>query len=209
MVLGKIYPQGGILAYYPTAIALKWPTVLPGMLACRQPRAFRIWRSSRAPSDLFLMPLLFPLVFFLFALNARYNIGERHILPLYPFALLLAGGIWRSHPSQNKGRMGHPAIKAFLIFALCLNAADAPALRSRLLVILQHLPRSPAEQRWRLLTDSNLDRGQGLIALRNYQQQQPNEALHLAWLSAPWSCTLRDSGPPAFWTTTNPRERWS
>ena len=140
--LGKIYPQGGILAYYPTAIALKWPTVLLVLLVAGL--CLRIWRSSRAPSDLFLM-LLFPLVFFLFALNARYNIGERHILPLYPFALLIAGGIWRSHPSQNKGRMGHPAVKAFLIFALCLNAADALRYAPDYLVILQHL-RSPAEQ---------------------------------------------------------------
>ena len=37
---------------------------------------------------------------------------------------------------------------------------------------------------WRLLTDSNLDWGQGLIALRNYQQQHPNEALHLAYFGS-------------------------
>ena len=62
--------------------------------------------------------LLFPLVFLLFALNAKYNIGERHILPLYPFALLLAGGIWQRARTSNLG-------KALIILALCLNAVDA------------------------------------------------------------------------------------
>ena len=37
---------------------------------------------------------------------------------------------------------------------------------------------------WRLLTDSNLDRGQGLIALRDYQQQHPDEPLHLAYFGS-------------------------
>ena len=99
--LGKIYPNGGILAYYPVAIALKWPTVLLVMLLLSI--GFGLRRKSCAPGDLLLM-MLFPLVFFLFALNAKYNIGERHILPLYPFALLLAGGIWQFHPSQKMGK---------------------------------------------------------------------------------------------------------
>lgn len=177
-LLGKIYPQGGISAYYPVAIALKWPTVLLLLLVAGL--CLRIWRNSCSPSDLFLM-LLFPLVFFLFALNAKYNIGERHILPLYPFALLIAGGIWRSHPSQNKGRMGHPAVKVVLIFALCLNAADA--LRYAPDYLYFNIFVRP-QNSWRLLTDSNLDWGQGLIALRNYQLQHPDEPLHLAYFGS-------------------------
>ena len=37
---------------------------------------------------------------------------------------------------------------------------------------------------WRLLTDSNLDWGQGLIALRSYQQQHPNQGLQLAYFGS-------------------------
>jgi hypothetical protein len=33
---------------------------------------------------------------------------------------------------------------------------------------------------WRLLTDSNLDWGQGLIALRQYEQNHPGETIHAA-----------------------------
>lgn len=183
--LGKIYPQGGILAYYPVAMALKWPTVLLVLLVASL--WLRIWRHSDSPSDLLLM-LIFPLVFFVFALNAKYNIGERHILPLYPFALLVAGGIWRSHPSQHKGRMADPSAhgsnlaKALIIFALCLNAADALRYAPDYLSYFNVFVRP--QNSWRLLTDSNLDWGQGLIALRHYQQQHPNEPQQLAYFGS-------------------------
>jgi hypothetical protein len=181
--LGKIYPQGGLLAYYPIAIALKWPTVLLVLLAAAL--VARVWRSSGARGDLFLM-LLFPLLFFLFALNATYNIGERHILPLYPFALLVAGGVWQSHPSQNEGSMGHPhsstRAKVILILTLCLNAADTMRYAPDYLSYFNIFVRP--QNSWRLLTDSNLDWGQGLIGLRNYQQQHPDEPLQLAYFGS-------------------------
>jgi len=37
---------------------------------------------------------------------------------------------------------------------------------------------------WRYLTDSNLDWGQGLIALREYEFQHPSEQLHLAYFGS-------------------------
>ncbi len=40
------------------------------------------------------------------------------------------------------------------------------------------------ENSWGLLTDSNLDWGQGLIALREYEQQHPSETLHLAYFGS-------------------------
>ncbi len=170
--LGKIYPQGGILAYYPVAMALKWPTVLLLLLAAGL--FLRIWRSSSFRSDLLLL-LLFPLTFFLFALNAKYNIGERHILPLYPFALLVAGGVWERARTSSAARV-------ILILALCLNAADGLRYAPDYLSYFNVLVRP--QNSWRLLTDSNLDWGQGLIALRNYQQQHPGQPLHLAYFGS-------------------------
>jgi len=170
--LGKLYPHGGILAYYPVAIALKWPTVF--LLFLVAGLCLRIWRTSRAPSDLLLM-MLFPVVFFAFALNAKFNIGERHILPLYPFALLLAAGIWERARASNLA-------KGVVILLLCLNAADALRYAPDYLAYFNVFVRP--QNRWRLLTDSNLDWGQGLIALRNYQQQHPNEPFHLAYFGS-------------------------
>ena len=168
-LLGRIYPNGGTKLYYLAAIPLKWPTIL--LLLCVLSLVLGIRRTSRAFHDLLLM-LTFPLLYFVFALTSRYNIGERHILPLYPFVLLLAGGVWEH---ARKSRVA----KTLVVLALCLNAADslryAPDYLSYFNVFVK------PQNTWRLLTDSNLDWGQGLIALRKYQHEHPNEILHLVY----------------------------
>jgi hypothetical protein len=167
--LGQIYPNGGTKLYYPVAILLKWPPIL--VVLCVLGLVVGVRNASGNPGDLLLM-LTFPLLYFAFALSSTYNIGERHILPLYPFALLVAGGIW------EYARKSHIA-KTLVVLALCLNAADvmryAPDYLSYFNITVK------PQESWQLLTDSNLDWGQGLIALRNYEQQHPNETLHLAY----------------------------
>ncbi len=170
--LGTIYPYSGILAYYPVAIALKWPTALLTLLVAGL--CVRVWKKSRCPADLLLLSL-FPLVFFVFALDSKFNIGERHILPLYPFWLLIAGGIWERARRSRTGR-------TLVILALCLNTADALRYAPDYLAYFNVFVRPQTS--WRLLTDSNLDWGQGLIALRNYQRQHPDEPLHLAYFGS-------------------------
>jgi hypothetical protein len=66
--------------------------------------------------------------------------------------------------------------------ALCLNAADAlryaPDYLSYFNVFVK------PQNSWQLLTDSNLDWGQGLLSLRRYEQQHPGEMLHLAYFGS-------------------------
>ncbi len=167
--LGQIYPTGGMKLYYPVAIVLKWPTVM--LLLFVLSLALGVRNTSRAPHDLLLM-LLFPAIYLAFALNSHYNIGERHILPLYPFALLIAGGIWEHARKSATAKM-------LLVLALCLNAADALRYAPDYLSYF-NIAVKP-QNSWQLLTDSNLDWGQGLIALRGYEQQHPGEVVHLAY----------------------------
>jgi len=101
---GKIYPTGGVALYYPAAIVLKWPTVLLALIVAALLLGVR--KVCRAPGDLLVM-CSFTLVFFLFALRSRYDIGERHILPLYPFALMIAGST-RDHVKARPARMESP-----------------------------------------------------------------------------------------------------
>ena len=108
-----------------------------------------IRKTCRAPGDLLIMSL-FGLVFLAFALQSRITIGERHLLPLYPFALLIAGGIWEHARRQR-------AASAILVVALCLNAADALRCAPDYLGYFNIFVRP--ENAWRLLTDSNLDCG--------------------------------------------------
>ncbi|HYV75868.1 MAG TPA: glycosyltransferase family 39 protein [Candidatus Binatia bacterium] len=186
---GKIYPTGGIKLYYLAAIALKWPTVLLALLLAALLMGVR--RVCRAPGDLLVM-CSFAVVFFLFAVRSRYDIGERHILPLYPFALTIAGSIWE-HVVALKARIGAEIPTWWgpkrinynvivLLLVLALNAADALRPAPDYLAYFNVLVRP--QNAWRFLTDSNLDWGQGLIAVREYEFKHLNEPAHLAYFGS-------------------------
>ena len=170
--LGKIYPTGGIKAYYPAAIVLKWPTVLLVLVLASLLMGVR--KTCRNPGDLLAM-CSFGVVFLFFAIQSKYDIGERHILPLYPFALLIAGAIWE-HLKARRAAM------IVLLVLLGLNAADALRCAPDYLTYFNTLVK-PSNS-WHYLTDSNLDWGQGLIALREYEQKHPNESLRLAYFGS-------------------------
>ncbi len=170
--LGNIYQKGGPRLYYPVAIALKWPTVL--LLLFFVSLMIGVRKTCRSPGDL-LITSLFGLIFLAFALQSKFAIGERHILPLYPFALLIAGGVWE-HARK------HRATAALVVLALCLNATDTLRYAPDYLAYFNVFVKP--ENSWRLLTDSNLDWGQGLLALHSYEQQHPSETLQLAYFGS-------------------------
>ena len=167
--LGEVSQRGGWKLYFPVVILLKWPTTVlllaAAMLALTARRRL-IW-----PVD-FRVLMLFPAVFFFFAVFSRINIGDRHILPIYPFVLLACAALWEYARRQR-------ALQALLVAAVLAQAADglryAPDYLSYFNVFVR------PERSYTLLSDSNLDWGQGLIALRRYEQQHPGEELHLAY----------------------------
>ncbi len=179
--LGRIYPNGGPALYFPVTIALKWPTVL--LLLFFASLLLGVRKTCRAPGDLLIISL-FGLLFLAFAVQSRITIGERHLLPLYPFALLIAGGIW------EHARPYRAAI-VVLMLALLLNAADALRYAPDYLAYFNIFVKP--ENSWQLLTDSSLDWGQGFNALRKYQQQHPAEPLYLAYFGSidPWVYGIR------------------
>jgi hypothetical protein len=109
------------------------------------------------------------------AIFARFNIGDRHVLPLYPFGLLFAAVVWEWARRKRAGM-------AVLTLLLLLNAADALRYAPGYLSYFNVFVR-PADS-YRLLTDSNLDWGQGLLALRQYQRDHPNEQIFLSYFGS-------------------------
>jgi len=169
--LGQVSRTGGWKAYYPVTILLKWPLLVvvlavAGFVLC-------LFGKIQAPG--FLIMASFPVLYSGLAIFAHFNIGERHVLPLYPFALLFAGAVWQ--------RFSHLRFGTALLFAmLALNAADvlryAPDYLSYFEIFV-----SPKTS-YRLLADSNLDWGQGLLALRKYQDEHPGEKISLAYFGS-------------------------
>src|SRR5689334_17826851 len=110
--LGQVSATGGWKTYYPVTMLLKTPTVIVILTLAVLFVALR--GKINIPSSVWLM-MSFPALYLGFAVFSRFNIGERHLLPLYPFALLLTAALWR----QARGRWN-----AVLIALVLLNAAD-------------------------------------------------------------------------------------
>ena len=167
-LLGRSY-AGGSRLYFPVVILLKWPTIVLGLFLAAagsmflshtpRPRDFAIWA-------------VFPVLYFLLAEFSKLNLGERYILPIYPFALLLCGSLWQ----LTKGRR---AVLAVLVAALTVHVGDG--LRYAPDYLSYFNPFVRAASSYKLLSDSNVDWGEGLIALRHYQQAHPKVPIHLAY----------------------------
>jgi 4-amino-4-deoxy-L-arabinose transferase-like glycosyltransferase len=169
--LGQVSQTGGWKAYYPVTILLKWPLIVIVLAAAGF--ALCLFGRIRAPG--FLIMASFPALYLGLAIFAHFNIGERHVLPLYPFALVFASAVWQRLSQLRFGT-------AVLIAMLVLNAADvlryAPDYLSYFDIFV-----SP-QNGFRLLADSNLDWGQGLLALRKYQVEHPREQISLAYFGS-------------------------
>jgi len=181
--LGEVSSHGGWKLYYPVVILLKWPTMVLGLSLTGLAIALgglirgsirRLLRKTSVPVDLWIMAS-FPALYMAMAIFARFNLGERHVLPMYPFAILFAAAVWE-WAGQKRG------IKALLILLAVLNAADALRFAPGYLSYFTPFVR-PADS-YRLLTDSNLDWGQGLLALRDYQRNHPGERIALSYFGS-------------------------
>jgi 4-amino-4-deoxy-L-arabinose transferase-like glycosyltransferase len=170
-LLGRISRMGWNL-YYPIAIVLKWPTIV--LLCALGGLVLAIRRRISLPAEWRVM-LLFPALLFAMAIFSSIQIGDRHILPLYPFLLLIAAGLWEWAKQKR-------AWRGVLVLAVLLNAADvlryAPDYLSYFNIFVK------PDRSWTLLSDSNVDWGSGLLALREYQQKHPNDEIHLGYFGS-------------------------
>jgi 4-amino-4-deoxy-L-arabinose transferase-like glycosyltransferase len=178
--LGQISYHGGWKLYYPVVILLKWPTIVLILSSIGIVMGLRGLRRTEKVSthvvstDLWIMAS-FPAVYLAMAIFARFNLGDRHVLPLYPFAILFAAVVWETTRHKRFGA-------AFVILLAALNAADTLRYAPGYLSYFTPFVR-PAES-FRLLTDSNLDWGQGLLALRDYQREHPAERILLSYFGS-------------------------
>jgi hypothetical protein len=179
-VLGKTYPTGKWF-YFPAVLLIKSTLgflflLLLGTLALILAQG----KHRRAMSMLTIPPLLF----LISCLPAKLNIGVRHVLPVYPFLIVLAAaGAWE----LCKYRSG----KYIVVSLIVLHAA------SSLSSFPNYIPYSNemfggTKRTYRVLSDSNVDWGQSLKAIRNYVHKN---AVKDCWLAYP------HSAPPGYYQT--------
>jgi hypothetical protein len=164
------YATNGLKLYFPAAILLKWPLLILALGVAGVYVVLRYKLPGRR--DLLLISLV-PAAYFLLAVKAPVNIGVRHVLPLYPFLLLYAGAFAEKIRHLRWTRL---LLGAVLVAQLADIARYAPDYLSYFSVIVK-----PANI-WQMLSDSNTDWGQGFIALRHFQDEHPNQPIHLAYV---------------------------
>ncbi|MFN2632108.1 MAG: glycosyltransferase family 39 protein [Thermoanaerobaculia bacterium] len=111
---------------------------------------------ARREAALFLLP---PAVLFLASMGASYNIGIRHMLPVYPFLALAAAGAL----SRARERGFRPAAAALLLLPL-LSAGEILRIHPHELSYFNLFAGGPEGGR-RILSDSNVDWGLDLKRL--------------------------------------------
>jgi hypothetical protein len=165
-LLGKAY-QGGRWYFFPVALALKTP--LPTLLLLGASLLTLRRRPLGWQRVLVLASL--PVSYLVISVLGSLNLGYRHILPILPFIYLFIASLTATHPpsriTHHASRiMPHPS--RLIVLALLLwQAFGALRVWPFHLTFFNEIA-GGSRNGYRYMTDSNVDWGQGLKALRNY-----------------------------------------
>ncbi len=114
-----------------------------------------------------LLFLTLPIAFFLLvAILSMLNMGIRHILPIYPFCIVLGAAAASSLVSRSM--VARVAVAALLLFTAISSLHSFPDF----LAYSNELAGGPSRT-YRIVSDSNADWGQGLRWTRTYLDQHP------------------------------------
>jgi len=110
------------------------------------------------------------------AIQSRLDIGQRHILGLYPFLYVYAGSL----PGELKKRMGASAGLWVPLAMVLVLATETIAARPHFIPFFNVLA-GGAKGGINLLSDPNLDWGQGLPALRRWMAERRVPKVNLCY----------------------------
>lgn len=170
--LGKVSQRGGFKLYYVAVVLLKWPAIVLALFAAAIILIIR--KRVQAPRGFWIF-LSFPAIYFLLAIFARFDIGDRHILPVYPFILVVAASVWKVTKAHRWPKI---AVSLAIVLLIIDSLRAAPDYLAYFNIFV------PRTESYRLLTDSNLDWGQGLLALKMYEDAHPTESIWLAYFGS-------------------------
>jgi hypothetical protein len=161
--------------YFPVVFLIKTPISLlilffGGVLLAR------VRHEALIDNDAFiLVPLL---VYLAFAMTSHLNIGLRHILPIYPFVLLIAGKavaqLWMSRRKTLHVVLG----------ALCLfQVEEVGFVCPHYLAFFNQFIGGPRNG-YRYVADSNLDWGQDLKLLMKWMNKNGIQSINLGYFGS-------------------------
>lgn len=158
------------LAYFPVALAVKWPLgFLAGVLLL-----FVLAARRRVPLRRLAWPLSLALLFLVVGMFiGRLGIGIRYLYPMVPALAIALGALLSRRVRGTTWRRAAIALAA-------LQALETGAHAPWHLSFYNALAGGPARGQW-IVNDSNVDWGQGLIALREELARRGITRVHLAY----------------------------
>jgi hypothetical protein len=176
-LFGQMY-FGARWFYYPLALLCKLPLSMIMLIAIA---AFSPWVNLRESlkENRGELGLLSALAVFAGAVIflGDLNIGTRYLLPGFPLAIILISRLWRNRPIGEFAKMQNTPRKLTRLrnVLLALLAVETMLVCPWFLSFI-NVAAGGSASGWRLLSDSDFDWGQGLIALRRWMHanRQPS-----------------------------------
>lgn len=161
------HSETGWWYYFPALFLIKTP--LPLLLGLLAVAGAALRKRIRIPWYVWLPPL----VYFALLCRSDIQIGHRHLLPMYPF-LFLAAGLFLADRLPRRPWAILAAVLGLWYAAGTLHAAPY------FLAYFNEAGGGPANG-YRYATDSNVDWGQGLRALRDYVRREGIGGFYLSY----------------------------
>jgi hypothetical protein len=178
-LLGEVLADGTPL-YFPVVFLLKTPLPVLGLLIWALAIAVRhinrsLWggRPWHWRDALFLA--LPPLTYFALSLSSRLNLGYRHLLPVLPFLYVGIGRLAK----EVSGRRGTLVLGGLTLWLALESLVTFP----HYLTYFNPAAGGPAAGH-RYLVDSNLDWGQELVSLAEFQAANQTGPVHLSYFGS-------------------------
>jgi hypothetical protein len=172
--LAGAYSASGWWYYFPLAFVIKTPVgflclIVIGIVVCVRRR-----RELGGLTESFLfVPIA---IYLAAAMSNPFQVGIRHMLPVYPFLLLItAAGVW----TLIQTRSGRLFLTAPVTVWVVMLAGVYPHTLT-FFNLLVGGPRHGSEY----LADSNIDWGQGLKPLKSWMTRQGVDRVHLAYFGS-------------------------
>lgn len=163
------FSRTGWWYYFPAAFLVKTPLTILLLFFCSV--ALLVKERARWKNDVAFLALP-PAIFLGTAMTAHLNIGLRHILPIYPFVLLIAG--------VTLGEMRAKWRAIALLAPVALASIELATVYPHCLAFFNRLIGGPGNGHWVLL-DSNLDWGQDLKPLKSWMDAHHVERINLSY----------------------------
>jgi dolichyl-phosphate-mannose-protein mannosyltransferase len=167
--------------YFPVALLVKWPL---GFLVALVARAVMVGRAPPtrrrvADATCVLIPAALYLAVGMFV--AHLCIGVRYVLPILPFLCVWCGGLVGRSVRPMAAMAASHRWRAALATALVVLVALETAFVAPWYLSFFNAAAGGPGGGYRIVNDSNVDWGQGLIALRDEMRRRGITRIHLAY----------------------------